>query len=133
MPNITKKFVNHGMGFQTTKEHDEMVKCGALRCKPIKCSEKYPLLKYPNDVDGDGDDAVIADYPKLILLKENGDETIDLGGDLFQVRQEMESQQKKHIKCKIGWFPRAYTDFITRKYAREEILKQEDEAINALE
>jgi hypothetical protein len=107
--------INHDMGMMTQKEHDEMVRLGALVCR-------YP--KQP--------DAIRADYPKLVVMKDGEDETIDMGGNLFQITQERDSLQAKGKKAYIEYFPRAYATYMEKKKAADKAYEYHRQAINSL-
>lgn len=99
-----EKYINHGLGIFTEKEHTELIQTGAIKC-----------------YSGLGVDAILADYPKLAVRKSTGEEeTIDMGGNLFQITQERDSLQRQGKHASIEWFPRSWTKWAEKKYPKPE-------------
>lgn len=96
-----KKYINHGLGFVSEKEHKEMITTNAIICYNGKVS-----------------DAIHADYPKL--MTEAGSN--DLAGNLTAIQGEMENLRSKGKRSWIEYFPRAYTNYTNKKTAEKNAL-----------
>jgi len=107
-------FINHGMGLMTKTEHTELIHIGAIQCV--------------GEID-----TVLANYPLLVTRTSGGEKNLtDLGGNLFQIQCEMESQQKKGIKCYIEFYPRAWTQYYENKEAQNKARYAENQALESL-
>lgn len=105
------KFINHGMGMMRVEEHDDLVKR-----KAINCHGEY--------------DAVNCDYPKLVVIKSNGEEeTVDMGGNLRNITFEKDKRNKDGGKAKIQFFPKQYSNYIEEKRRREGYSEVEQEIV----
>lgn len=92
---MADELINHGLGFMSPKEHDNLVRMGAISCK-------------------DGEDAILCDYPKLRVKNTRGDDTIiDLDGDLRLLRLELAEQKGK--VAFIEYTPKKYSAYLENK------------------
>ena len=107
--------INHGMGLTEQKEHDELVSINAIVCH-----------------QGRKNDAICADYPKLVVRDKNDEKTIDCGGNLTALQGELAVAQSNHKIAFIAYFPRAYFNYMGKKWARDKAYDDQQEAIEAL-
>jgi hypothetical protein len=102
------EFVNHGMGFLRKEEHEDLLKHGGITCKS-------------------GVDSVNAEYPLVKITKPNGEnQSIDVGGKLFQVKEEVASLQRQGKNAKIAFYPKYYSEHIEKRWPFVEHKTQEE-------
>lgn len=89
-------YISHGLGYMSPKEHQHLIDIGAIDC------------------DGEKD-SILCNYPVLVIKEKDDTIHIDCGGDLKQTNLELISAREKGKKCKIEFFPRAYTDYKNSK------------------
>lgn len=107
------KFVNHGLGIMRDSEHNELLKINA-----IVCNGK--------------DDSVNCNYPKLLISTNNDERTVDTKGDMVALQGEKSNCENRGIKCKIEYYPKAYSDFYIKKKISEQKQYENSESINFL-
>ena len=108
------EFKNYGLGLMTTRERKHLMDMGAIAQKV-------------------GGDVIVAEYPKVLIRKSDGEETtIDMGGDLFQLRQERDKIQKDGKNARIVYFPRKYSEYRQKQHAKDMAEIKEKEARDEL-
>jgi len=91
------EFVNHGMGFIQKKNHDYLLKENMITC------------------DGEMD-AIVCEYPKLVVTKSNGEENVvDMKGNLQTMNFEKEKLAREGKTARIEYFPKKYSELLERQ------------------
>lgn len=96
------QILNHGMGFMTPQEHEQLLRMGSIVCRGGR-----------NEAD-----SVICDYPKLMTETRGMIESMDLGGDMIAIQGEKAKAERERKRAWIEYFPRAYEKWHEQRFTK---------------